>query len=373
MKVGLNAEPLFQRVPTGVGVYTLALATALVATGHQDDLVLFHAAHPTIPDEVPAIGMRREAYRLERTELYRSWAENRAPSPETVCGPLDVVHAPGPAVPPPGSARLVATIHDLAPLRFPDRYPRQTRMVLKRGAQLAARDADIVICPSQHTAGEAEDLLGIGSDRIRVIPHGVSMPAIDADTARELIATRGIREPYVLWVGTQEERKNVQAVIGAFEATAADVPELSLVLHGPQGWLGGSVDERLRRNGLASRVVVSEGSLLRHELAALYTRSSAFVFPSLYEGFGLPVLEAMACGAPVITSDTSALPESAGDAAMLIDPFDGDALADALGIVMASDQKRAELSRRGRDRAAAFNWELTARRTWAAYSEAVSS
>jgi len=371
MRVGLDAEPMFQRVPTGVGIYTRALASALVARGSADDVVLVHASHLAVPRDVVDLPMRREQYRLERAELYRSWAEHRRPAPDTVCGPIDVIHAPGPVVPPAGSAGLVVTIHDLAPLRFPERYSRESRMALKRGAQLTARDADIVICPSLHTAGEVEDMLRIAPERIRVVPHGVSMPVPEAGTARELVASRGITEPFVLWVGTQEQRKNVHAVISAFEANASASPELTLVLHGPQGWLGGSIDEHIRRNGLEARIVVSEGSLSRHELAALYASSVAFVFPSFYEGFGMPVLEAMACGAPVITADASALPESAGDAAVLVDPFDHDALGEALALVMSSEERRVELAQRGRDRAASFSWALAADRTWSAYAEAM--
>jgi len=371
MKAGINAESLFQRVATGAGVYTLALCDAMATLGHTDDLVLFHAAHAIVPAAVDALPLRRCELPLERDALYASWTEARRPAPQTVCGPLDVVHAPGPVLPPGGAAAVVATVHDLAPLRFPDRYPRAARLTLKRGLRFAAREADRIICPSRSTADEVQELLGVEADRLRVVPHGVAMPVTDAEEARRFVAGRGITEPYVLWIGTQEERKNVIAVLDAFERVSRTDPEITLVVHGPQGWLGAEMADGLRRRQLDRRTLVSEGGLTRPELAALYARARVFLFPSIYEGFGLPVLEAMACGAPVITSDRSAMPESAGDAATLVDPDDHDALGDALAALLGDPTARDELSRRGRERAAAFGWDVTARRTWDVYEELV--
>jgi glycosyltransferase involved in cell wall biosynthesis len=371
VRVGINAEPLFQRVPTGAGVYTLCLCQGLVSVGHAGEVELFHAAHELVPADVAALPMARHPFTLDREELYASWTSTRRPTPQTVCGPLDVVHAPGPTLPPSGGAPLVATIHDLAPLRFADRYPRSVRLALKQGVRFATREADRVICPSESTAAELRDLLGVGDDRVRVVPHGVAMPVPDVVEAEAFVAKRGIPEPYVLWVGTQEERKNVGIVIEAFGRIAARDRSVSLVLHGPQGWLGAPVAERIRALGLEPRTFVSEGSLRRTELAFLYARATVFVFPSLYEGFGLPVLEAMACGAPVVTSDRSALPESAGDAGVLVDPASAEAVADAVLTLLDDTDRRTELRRRGRARAAGFSWDVTARRTWAVYQELV--
>jgi glycosyltransferase involved in cell wall biosynthesis len=373
VKAGINAEPLFQRVATGAGVYTLSLCAALAEIGHTDDLVLFHAAHALVPADVQALPLRRCAFPLERDALYASWTEARRPAPQTVCGPLDVVHAPGPMLPPGGAAALVATVHDLAPLRFPERYPRGARLSLKRGLRFAVREADRIICPSYSTADELQELLGVERDRLRIVPHGVAMPECEPEAARQFVAGRGITEPYVLWLGTQEERKNVLAVLDAFERVARSDPKVMLVVHGPQGWLGAEVADGIRRRRLEDRTRVSEAGLTRAELAALYSRAAVFVFPSIYEGFGLPVLEAMACGAPVVTSDRSAMPESAGDAAVLVDPDDHDELGDALARLLGDADARADLARRGRERAAGFSWSVTARRTWDVYEELVGA
>jgi len=372
--VGINAEPMFQRVPTGIGVYTLALCRGLGEIGHGDDTRLFHARHERIPASVGALPMERHAFSLNRESLYRSWGEAHRPAPQSVCGDLDVVHAPGPAVPPHGEAALVTTIHDLAPLRFPERYSAQVRVSLKRGALQAARDADLIVCPSWATAVEVEALLDVDPARLRVVPHGVDLPADDADPdAVRVLEARGIRAPYVLWIGTQEQRKNIHAVLDAFAMLAPEHPDVSLVLHGPHGWLGSEVADGIQRRGLDGRTVVSEGSLDVPTLVALYANASVFVLPSLYEGFGLPLLESMACGTPVITSNQSALPECVGDAGLLVDPLDHHALAAAVQRVLDDSALAAELSEAGRKRAAAFTWAETARKTWAVYEELAGS
>lgn len=371
MRAAINVEPLFQRVPTGVGVYTLALCRGFAEIGHVDDLALFHAGHELVPSVVTDLPMERFAFGFEREVLYRSWRETNRPAPQSVCGDLDVIHAPGAAVPPKGGAALVSTMHDLAPLRFPERYSRAARVTLKRGALLVAREASRIICPSWSTAVEVEALLDVDPARLRVVPHGVDLVASDGEgdeVARSLEA-RGIRAPYVLWIGTQEQRKNVHAVLDAFAGIADGHGDLTLVLHGPNGWLGAEVADGIERRGIEGQTVVSEGSLSRPELAGLYARSSVFVFPSLYEGFGLPVLEAMSCGTPVVTSNQSALPECVGDAGLLVDPLDHHALADAVGRIVDDDGLADELSEAGRRRASSFTWAETASKTWAVYEE----
>jgi glycosyltransferase involved in cell wall biosynthesis len=376
MRVGLNAEPLFQRIPTGVGVYALALCRGLVEIGHADELVIFHAAHDEVPPEVGELPVDRVGYTLSRDRLYEAWMADRRPAPQTIInGDLDVVHSTGPAIPPPGGAVLVVTVHDLAPIRFADRYPRRARALHKRGAHIAASEAARIIVPSRSTALDVEEFYGVERERIRVVPHGVDFADLGAvakavGDAAERWERRGIAEPYVLWVGTQEQRKNVVAVLDAFAHLAARHPELSLVLHGPNGWLGDEVGEGLQQRGLHSRTIVSEGSLPRNELAALYARASVFVYPSLYEGFGMPVLEAMACRTPVVTSNISALPETAGDAALLVDPLDDMALAEAIARILEDPVLAEDLSQRGQKRARALTWGETARRTWAVYEEA---
>lgn len=204
MRAGLNIEPMFQRIPTGVGVYAQSLCLGLAETGHRNDLVLFHAAHDTIPPEVEELELDRRSFALDRDRLYEVWMADRRPPPQTVCGDLDVVHSTGPAIPPPGGAELVVTVHDLAPIRFADRYPRRARALYKRAAAITTAEAARVICPSRSTALDVEEFYGVARDRIRVVPHGVEMADLGIHDAEQLWQRRGISEPYVLWVGTQE-------------------------------------------------------------------------------------------------------------------------------------------------------------------------
>lgn len=376
MRCAINAEPLFQRTPSGVAVYTLSLCRGFAEIGRGGQVVLFHAAHEQVPGALRELPMERCALGMQHDALYRSWREVKRPVPQSTCGPLDVVHAPGTAIPPYGEASLVATIHDLAPLRFPQRYPREARVALKRGALMAAREAALIVCPSWSTAIDVEALLDVEPGRLRVVPHGVHH-AIDVtladDDVEEELDRLAVGRPYVLWIGTQEQRKNVQAVLDAFGRIARRYPDLTLVLHGPNGWLGAEVAEGLERRGIASRTVVSEGRLSERALTALYTGAEVFVFPSLYEGFGLPVLEAMACGTPVVTSNQSALPECVGDAGLLVDPLDHERVAAAVTRVLDDGHLAEELSDAGRLRASAFTWAETARRTWDVYQELVPS
>ena len=314
MRVGLNAEPLFQRIPTGVGVYALALCRALVEIGHAADLVFFHADHDEAPSEMDALPVDRVGFTLSRDRLYDAWMADRRPAPQSITGRSTSSIRPAPPFRRRGGAALVVTVHDLAPIRFPDRYPPPGPGPPQAGRPHRRRRSGPHHLPvplhRPRRRGVLRRRAGTdpgGAPRRRRAAGSVR-PHLSVDDAGGRWERRGITEPYVLWVGTQEQRKNVVAVLDAFTHLAARHPELSLVLHGPNGWLGDEVGEGLQHRGLHGRTIVSEGSLPRNELAALYARASVFVYPSLYEGFGMPVLEAMACGTPVVTSNISALP-----------------------------------------------------------------
>ena len=364
MRVGINAEPMLRAVPTGVGVYTLALCRAFVASGRAGDVALFHAARDEpLPDDVAALAITSAPLPLDRDSLYRAWGSHRHPVPQAAVGPLDVVHAPGPAVPPAGRATLVATIHDLAFLRHP---PSPATRVHHEGVRHARREAARIICPSSSTASEVVDLLEIEPDRVRVVPHGVDLEPVEPRVADKVLAKLGVTRPYVFWVGTREPRKNLPAVLDAF--AAMDHRDVMLVLAGPDRYLG-ELDAAPR---IADRITTT-GPLPRAALDALYSRAAAFLYPSRYEGFGLPVLEAMAAGAPVVGGNASSLPECIGDAGVLCDPDDGEAMGRALDRLLDDPDHADDLRQRGFDRAKLFTWAATARRTFEVYGEAVAS
>jgi glycosyltransferase involved in cell wall biosynthesis len=250
--------------------------------------------------------------------------------------------------------RAVSTFHDLFVLTGDYSTPEFRRRFAAQARDAAAR-ADLIITVSGFTASQVEGLLGVEQGRIRVIHHGVRPPA-PSDVPRE---------PVILHVGAIQARKNIIRLIEAFESTA---PDWRLVLAGSTGF---GAEEILRRIEASSRRDSIEvlGYVSAAELPGLYHRASIFAFPSLDEGFGMPVLDAMAAGVPVVTSNRSALPEVAGDAALLVDPNSTESIAEAIGRLTISEELRKEMIGRGLRRAAQFTWEDAVRKTWSVYEE----
>ncbi|MDP9490995.1 MAG: glycosyltransferase family 4 protein [Actinomycetota bacterium] len=255
---------------------------------------------------------------------------------------VDVLHCPGHRGPLRSQVPVVITVHDLAVLRHPETFNRWTRtyssFLLPRIVRAAAR----VIAVSEFTAAEAVELLGADESRLRVVPNGVGPPFQPEGPAAE--------GEYALAVGTVEPRKNLPRA-----ALAAERAGIELRVVGPSGW--GDV-------GIESLGFVDD-----EELARLYRGAQCLVYPSLYEGFGLPVLEAMACGTPVVTSNSGATAEIAGDAAVLVDPLDVDSIAGGIAEALG---RREERLAKGVERARQFTWDETARRTLEVYREAAS-
>ena len=255
---------------------------------------------------------------------------------------LDVLHCPTFRGPVRSSVPVVVTVHDLAVLRHPGTFNQWTRRYSRLAVPRVARAARRVIAVSEFTRGEIVELLGVPAGRIRVIPNGVGKPFVPDGPAAV--------GDYVLAVGTLEPRKNLAAAQRAAERLGVE-----LRVAGARGWGDVQVDGWLGR--------VSD-----EELAALYRGARCLVYPSLYEGFGIPVLEAMACGTPVVTSTGGATEEVAGGAAVLVDPHDPAVIADGIEEAAA---RRDELRALGLERAAGFTWERVAAETWAVYEEAV--
>jgi glycosyltransferase involved in cell wall biosynthesis len=251
--------------------------------------------------------------------------------------------------------RTLTTFHDLFVVSGEYSTP-EFRARFTDQARRAARNSDLIIAVSQFTAKQVEKLLNVESSRIRVVPHGVDVP----------LPTAGKREEIVLFVGAIQKRKNVARLVRAFEHLPSS---WRLMLAGATEGYGSAeelraVEESPRRPSIQVLGYVSD-----EELRALYQRASIFALPSLDEGFGIPVLEAMAHGVPVLTARRSALPEVAGDAALLADPEDQDELNAQLVRLSSDEDLRADLSRRGRERALEFPWSAAVEKTWAVYEE----
>jgi glycosyltransferase involved in cell wall biosynthesis len=347
----VTVEQSWHVVPGGIATATVELLRALVARGDRD-LVGVAARHRTDPpaDLIPPIPVRHLP--LGRRALYETWQRVRVPVVERATGPVDVVHDAGYVVPP-SRAPLVATVHDLLFLRYPEHYTRHSLRVFRRGFALAKRVARIVICPSLATASACVEE-GIDADRVRVVPLGVRRGEPDAERTQRVRRRYAIDRPYVLFCGTIEPRKNVRRVLQAFRGIGDR--DVELLLAGPQGWKEDVRDDLSALNGRARAL----GFLGRDDLDVLYAGAAAVVYPSLAEGFGLPVLEAMANGAAVVTSLGTATEEIAGDAALLVDPLDVDAIEEAMRRLLDDRALAAELGSAARARASTYTWERSA-------------
>lgn len=366
IRVQLVAEQLMQDIPGGIGVYTRALMRALPVAGVQVEPVV--AWHRT--GDLHDAGLTHaRRLRMPRRPLYRRWTRGKRPG---VGGDGAVVHAPSLAFPPRDDRPLIVTVHDVLFRDHPEVYtPRgvefHNRMLDRIG------QADFVIVPSKVTAQALEEL-DHPPARVRVVPNGTDLRAPAAEERDRVLERLEVERPYVLWVGTVEPRKNpegvVQGFVDALDRGLPNADDLKLYLVGPPGWWRGEVADLLGERRMAERVR-RLGLQPRKNLAALYAGAAAFVFPSLAEGFGLPVLEAMACGAPVVTSNRSSLPEVAGAAALLCDPGDPSSIGEALAKILRDRDLAEDLRRLGLERSAGMTWERTARETAACYREAL--
>jgi glycosyltransferase involved in cell wall biosynthesis len=269
--------------------------------------------------------------------------------------------------------RTVVTIHDLVSFLFPETVPKKYSMYMRLMTRLAVRSADRIIAVSHATKLDLEHVLHVPADRIVVIHEAVAPEfgkPVRAAAVEAVAARYALHRPYCLFVGNLEPRKNLPRLIEAFAQArargAAAVRAHQLVLAGRRGWLYDGIFRAVEAHGLAGEVVLTD-YVAPADLPALYAGATCFVFPSVYEGFGLPVLEAMACGTPVIASRVGAIPEVAGDAALLVDNSHAGALAAAIETVVTDEGLRAELAARGRSRVGAFAWDDVARRTLAVY------
>jgi glycosyltransferase involved in cell wall biosynthesis len=280
----------------------------------------------------------------------------------------DVIHSTMSFLPPVRNARTIVTVHDLIPLARPD-----ISLLSTEKAKLISRSvqrADLVIADSEHSKCDITKYLDIAPSKVSVIYPGVD-PIFESDVAESTVKKTmnkySIDFPYLLFVGNIDPRKNLARLIRAFGkfASRRDCRE-KLLLVGGITHRSAEVLSIITELGLQNRVL-HLGYVPRADMPALFLRAEIFVFPSIYEGFGFPVLEAMSCGVPVITSNTSSLPEIAGDAAYYVSPDSVESISDALDIVSSNARLRKEMTRKGRVRASHFRWEDTARQTVECY------
>ena len=374
--MALDGTPLAGE-PTGVGVFCAELLAGLARRGDLEVGAFAvsrrgrGALAGRLPDGVRPLGflgLGLPGLNVPARALHASWQRWAFPPAELWSGRADVVHGTNFVVPPAWRAATVVTVHDLTPLHHPEwslpaarAYPELVRKAVSRGAWVHA--------DSQFVADEVCALLGAPPERARAIyPGGPARPAGAANVNVNALLPEWVQR-YVLAIGTVEPRKAFPVLVRAFGRVARAHPGLALVIAGPDGW-GANELRRAIAASPARQRVVRLGWVSASERGSLLGRAAVFCYPSLYEGFGLPPLEAMAAGAPVVASDAGALREVLGDAALLVPPGDDEALAGAIDQLLGDGAVREALAEKGKQRVALYSWDRCAAEMAALYREA---
>lgn len=370
MRVGLDGRALASPIRSGVEHYVLQLTRALARLDDGPEIIAY-LDRPMPEPERQQILAGRVRDRVVRTP--RGWLRAGLPWRLWRDG-ADLVHLPSTIMPPLLPCPAVVTVHDLAWARYPDTYEPADLRAQQTAATRSVRRAARVIAVSESTARDLTQLLGVPRKRITVAPLGVSEqfspdgPGIRGD---EFEGASRLTEGYLLHTGGLHRRKNVNGLLSAYARVRRETQAPPLVIVGG-GRAAGELAEAARWLGCGDDVLFT-GLVGTDILPALYRAATLVVYPSLYEGFGLPILEAMASGTPVISSGQSSMPEVAGDAAVLVHPQSVEEMAEAVIRVLRDPRLREELARRGLERARRFRWERTAQLTVEAYEQALDS
>ncbi len=365
MRIGIDARLVFYH-QAGIGQYIIRLTHALAALDTSNDYFLFQS--------------RKDRTRLVQAPNFHRrvlWTPSHHPlerlamSAEMLPHPLDVFHSPDFIPPRKTRAPNVITVHDLAFLLYP-RFLTPDAARYYGQIDHASRSAAHIIAVSQSTKRDVTRLLGVPEDKVSVIyeaANGSSQPMDKQQAQRRVHEKFGIADEFILFVSTIEPRKNLPTLLAAYSKLIDQYKSAArLVIAGHKGWLTDEVDQAVEKYKLADKVCFL-GSVPNQDLAYLYNAARVLALPSFYEGFGLPPLEAMASGTPVIVSNVSSLPEVVGDAGLLVDPNDVDGWTVALHRVLSDNALRDELAAKGLKRAAHFSWERAARETLNVYNK----
>jgi glycosyltransferase involved in cell wall biosynthesis len=371
MRIGIDANLLLIDRPRGIEVYLAELATRMPQFGKEHEFRLYfnylRNRHQATAERFAQGRVELRVSRIPWQILWPLYWRLGLPV-DWLIGTVDVMFYPACVALPQRSGRMVVTVHDLLPLTHAAFYtPDQVREFRARVAPSVTR-ADAVIVVSAYTGTLVQERFGVPSERIHQVPNGVHErfhPPQDPKDAAAVAARYGIHRPYMLFVGAMEFNKNLGRLVESFSRAAyGTIRDHLLVLAGKPALGEPALQATVARLGLNDRVLLL-GYVPASDLPALYGGATAFLFPSLAEGFGIPPLEAMACACPVLTSATPALCEVVGDAAIIVDPYDVEAIAEGIRRLVEDDTLRDTLRTRGLRRASAFSWNRTAMETLA--------
>ena len=370
MRITFDAVPLCSEKITGIGWCEVGQTNALAKLHPEDryEYSFFTSGDDSRTERVRSLAAKNIGINSSSFSgyLYRA-ASTFLPVPYSFFfgRKSDVTHFFNYIVPPFVSGKKVVTVHDMVYKAFPDTVRGRTKFMLNMGLKRSMRRADIIVTDSEFSKEEILKYFPRHKRKIRVVPCGVDLerfkPCTDSERISKVKSSLGIEGDYFLYVGTIEPRKNLRRLIAAYAAFVKKVGENSpkLVLAGGKGWLDGEIYASVRKLGLEGKVLFTE-YVPAGDMTPLMCGALAFVFPSLYEGFGMPPLEAMACGAPVLTTNAASLPEVVGDCAVICDAYSVKSIAQGLYRLYSDKDLRAQLSRKGIERAKGFTWERSA-------------
>ncbi len=366
-KIGIDGIPLAS-AKTGIGHYTLELSRALAAIDPDDEFQLISPVPLAADDNLP-----RNLRKVEAPKRKLWWV---AGLPLYIRrSSLALFHGTNYDIPLWSQCPTVLSIHDLSLLLYPQTHLKHLVRRARYRLPLMARNATRILTATEHVKREITQHLHVDPAKIAVTPYAPRtdfrpMPRSETEATRHRL---GVEDVFILFVGTIEPRKNLITLLRAFAETQMNTAwRPQLVIAGQEGWLMGEMSSYIEREGLKERIRFT-GYIADEDLRALYSSCAVCVYPSLYEGFGFPPLEAMGCGAPVIAADVPSLHETVGKAALLVPPTDVQQLARALVEMLGDEQKRTHFSRAGLEWAAQFTWERTARLTLDVYRDAISA
>jgi len=372
MRVRLDFTPAIQ-ADTGISRYARELTRHLMAHHRDLDLSLFYvdsANRPPSPFDTLSRQVIHSSAKPWRLRVLLNSFLHRPMN--HIIGETDLFHATYHLLPPLKNIKSVFTLYDLTTVKYPEVHLPLNRWFSRLMLPRFLRQADKILAISECTRQDALNLYNLPSSKIVTIPLGISLnpQIISAELTHQIRLKYNLPTQYLLYVGTIEPRKNLSLLFSALKE--ANLPQVKLVVVGKKGWLYDQTFKQLQELGLESQVIFT-GFVPDKELMPIYKLADAFVFPSLYEGFGLSILEAMACGTAVICSNNSSLPEVAGDAAMLVPPNDIRGWVQAITQVTQNESLRAQLREQGLRQVTHFSWATTAQQTYQVYQEIYAS
>lgn len=377
INIGIDARPLQTSNRTGIPNYVTCLIKGLLNIDKSNLYRLFYnsfkdTTHHTM--DLQQTNVENKIFRVPNKILTEFWDIFNFPPIESFLPQIDVFHATHFLAPPVKNSKLVVTVHDLTFVRFPEYFTKEQGARFTKRVRKSCDIADLIISDSWSTKKDIVDFFNVSPEKITVIPlaaqeHFVQNERFNSST---ILDKYNISKGYFLFVGTIEPRKNLLRLIQAYNRLPKDIKkDYILILAGGKGWLNKEIYAEAERLGFLDNYVRFLGYVPDEDLPALLTNATAFVYPSLYEGFGLPPLEAMASGAPVISSNISSIPEVVGDAGILIDPFSVEEISDAMLQVVLNKDLSTMMREKGLIRASQFSWNKTATETLDVYKRVV--